>query len=85
MQEIKICKNCKHWSYEKSTNKCKHKLALVTGEEVNRINGSLQKATYRECSFMRFYSNCGEDGSLFEPKVSMLSKVINLFKKSNIE
>ena len=81
MQETKICKQCKHWSYEQSIDVCKHELSLVTNKGVNRIDGSVQKAVYKECSFMRFYSNCGEEGILFEPKVSLLSKIISLFKK----
>lgn len=81
MQEIKVCKKCKHWSYEKNSNKCKHKLSLVSTREVHIIDGSVRKSVYKDCSFMRLYSNCGEEGILFEPKVSLLSKIISLFKK----
>lgn len=83
MQETqpKICKQCKYWSYEQSTNICKHEMSKVSGADVSVIDGSVSKAVYRECADMRFYSNCREEAVLFEPKEGFINKVIKFFKE----
>ena len=78
--ETKICKDCKYWSYESSANKCKHTLSLVERESTNLITGKVSSSVYRDCAHMRYYSNCGEEADLFEPRVTLLGKVIKLIK-----
>ena len=78
--ETKICKDCKYWSYESHANKCNHELALVIKENINFVTGEICKPVYRDCCFMRSRSNCGEQVELFEPRVSLLSKVVNFIK-----
>lgn len=78
--ETKICKDCKYWSYESSANKCKHTLSLVVNESTNLITGNVSSAIYRDCEHMRYYSNCGKQGELFEPRVILFDKVIKLIK-----
>jgi hypothetical protein len=81
MQDIKVCKNCKYWSYESSLNVCKHSLSQIQQREINLITGSVIKESYRECSNMRFYTNCGEEGDLFEEREDLVYKVIKFFKR----
>lgn len=80
-QDTKVCKDCKYWSYESSTNICKHTSALVVGEEINKINGSISKPIYKDCGYMRFYYMCDEEGKLFEEREDLVYKVIKFFKK----
>lgn len=80
-KEPKICKQCKYWSYEHSTSVCRHDMSKVLDKEVNKITGSVTKPIYRECVHMRFYSNCGEEGVLFEPRVSIIKQIIKQVKQ----
>ena len=78
--ETKICKDCKYWSYEQSTNVCKHELSKVSGRYVNKVTGYVLKPVYRDCFYMRDCSNCSEEAVLFEPRVTLFGKVIKLIK-----
>lgn len=80
-QQPKVCKQCKYWSYEQSTNVCKHEMSKVSDVEINVINGCISKAVYKDCAMMRFYSNCGEQAVLFEPKTSILQSVVKFIKE----
>lgn len=80
-QDIKLCKNCKYWSYEQSANVCKHELSVLTPKSVNHVTGYTTSAIYRDCYNMRYMSNCGEEGDLFEEREDMLYRAIKFFKK----
>lgn len=78
---IKLCKNCKYYSREYSADTCKHSLAVLTPKMVNHVTGYTTSATYRDCYNMRYISNCGEEGKLFEEREDITYKVIKFFKK----
>ena len=84
-QQPKICKQCKYWSYEQSTNVCKHGLSKVSGGDVDKETGYVLKPVYRYCFYMRDYSNCGEEGVLFEPKTSLSKDFVDLLKVTGNE
>lgn len=78
--ETKICKDCKHWSFESNASKCNHTLSLVVKESTNLITGAVSSSVYRDCAHMRYYSSCGKQGELFEPRTSLLKDFINFIK-----
>ena len=80
-QDIKLCKNCKYYSKEYITHVCKHELSVLTPKSVNHVTGYTTSAIYRDCYKMRYMSNCGEEGDLFEEREDLVYKIIKFFKK----
>lgn len=79
MKETNLCKNCKHYSkfegrYSTRNNICEHEKSLMLYDNVTCFH------RYNTCYYMR-QTACGFNATLFEQKVSMLSKVIAFFKR----
>jgi len=93
MQETKFCKDCKYHKHRNTkvsvfdvwqkVHICMHGSSENVYKQDNYLVDAGVTKTYNACNYMRL-TKC-KNAVLFEPKVSMLSKVINLFKKRNIE
>lgn len=70
--ELKLCKDCKH--YRKDTpleSKC------AGTEPAGYVEGTLALCKYNRLD----YKPCGTQALLFEPKLSLWSKLKNIFRK----
>jgi len=73
-QEPKLCKDCKHFSDKATYASCYH-------PSVTNIDLYYGYVYGKEVHIMRSSHLCRPEAVLFEPKPSMLEKVIKFFKK----
>lgn len=75
-EDVKLCKDCK---YSKKGIYDTQYFCYHPNHGVNLVSG---KVLWHSCAFSRkFPSKCSQEAKWFEPRQSVVKKVINLLKK----
>ena len=77
-EDVKLCKDCKysHKGFFDTLYSCHN-----PNHGVNLVSG---KVLWHSCAFSREYpSQCSQEAKWFEPRQSVVKKVVKFFKKEN--